>query len=1265
MKGKAILGKSIYLFLLFQVLSGQILLGKTNFSENSIKYGGGSGEPNDPFLIYTAEQMNTIGTEPNDWNKHFKLMADIDLSQYTGTQYNIIGTSYNSAFIGFFDGNNCTISNFNYSCTDKNYIGLFGYFRKYGNSSLIKDLRLIDPNVNAQNGDSIGAIIGYGSNARLTGCYVEGGKVYGKDDVGGLIGRDYEMDISSCYSDADVQGEDSCGGLAGWAYHGQLNQCGSNSTVSGHRYVGCLAGTSSAKVDFCFSSGSVLGDISVGGLVGSVGGTMTSCYSSSSVESTEGYAGGLVGYNSGTIKSCYSLGEVLGNDIVGGLAGYNSSTISHCYSNSYFQGNSNVAGLVGDNNYQILFSYSTGHVVGNKNTSALTNGGLTYLCYWDMETSGVDGNGVGIGKTTEQMKNASTYRGWGYGNCWVLDDGNDYPHLIWEDTSGQLLVDLPRTYGGGTGEPNNPYQINTIEQFTSIAYYPDDYSKHFIIIDNLDFETVSQNDIIPIGIQNFPFTGLLNGGMKTISNFLYNAGSSDDVGLFGYIGNGGIVENVRLIDVAVTGKDCVGGISGYNLGTIRNCSVTGYIYGNDEIGGITGVNEGSVFQCHVSMNIEGNNRVGGVAGYSSYNQGGSIIDCSSTGQITGNNYVGGLIGYIYGGKKEIKSSFSTADVIGAENVGGLVGICRNGYYAMPRMGFPPGYISVSNLSYVSSCYYAGTVQGNKCVGGLIGKNEGLVTFCYSAAQVKGIKSVKNSRDGSVIEEPITIGGLIGDNSIGSVLLSYWDTEISEQLFSSAGKGKTTRQMKSSSTYKGWAYENQWVIDEGNDYPRLSWEGLDGEILTDDMIRYSNGTGEPNDPYIIQTDEDFLDIAYYPEDWDKSFILSEDIDLNNIDPNLIQPIGGFGLPFVGVFDGGNHTISNFRCLSEKQSFIGVFGGIGPYIFDNEPAPILKEPNSAVRNLHIKDAYITGYYCAGGLAGYSNGTITNCSVTGDVNAIHENVGGIAGYNLGEIIDCNTQCNITSKRIAGALTGYNNGPITNCHSSGIVGSSSGYYMGGLVGDNCNVVEFCHFNGSVTGNELTGGLIGLNTGDIINCSVEGDITGSLYTGGLVGKNEARINASFSNSIIIGKKYVGGLVGNNVNKIINCYATGSIEGEQYVAGLAGGGSNMDVSYCYSSCIITGQQDLFGLLVNAYSYSKIKSCFWDAELCDLNDGVGNLVPDPETVSGLSTIQMQTKSTFTNAGWDFVGENENGDEDIWWINDGKSYPVLWWELVPPG
>ena len=48
--------------------------------------------------------------------------------------------------------------------------------------------------------------------------------------------------------------------------------------------------------------------------------------------------------------------------------------------------------------------------------------------------------------------------------------------------------------------------------------------------------------------------------------------------------------------------------------------------------------------------------------------------------------------------------------------------------------------------------------------------------------------------------------------------------------------------------------------------------------------------------------------------------------------------------------------------------------------------------------------------------------------------------------------------------------------------------------------------------------------------------------------------------------------------------------------------------------------------------------------------------------GLTTGEMVTGGPFLAAGWDFVGEAENGAEDIWWIDEGRDYPRLWWELL---
>jgi hypothetical protein len=79
--------------------------------------GGGNGTQADPYLIYTAEQLNIIGLLPCERDKHFKLMENIDLAGFSGTAFNIIGTESNP-FTGVFDGNGHTISNLSYTATE-------------------------------------------------------------------------------------------------------------------------------------------------------------------------------------------------------------------------------------------------------------------------------------------------------------------------------------------------------------------------------------------------------------------------------------------------------------------------------------------------------------------------------------------------------------------------------------------------------------------------------------------------------------------------------------------------------------------------------------------------------------------------------------------------------------------------------------------------------------------------------------------------------------------------------------------------------------------------------------------------------------------------------------------------------------------------------------------------------------------------------------------------------------------------------------------
>ena len=262
----------------------------------SVVYGQpwlGSGVEGDPYQIWTAGDMQAIGGNSAYWDAHFELMADIDLSAYTGTSFNIIGyyLSGDNPFTGVFDGNGHTISNFTYTSTGTSTIGLFGYIA--GDSAEVKDLGLINAEVDAGTGGEVGSLVAcLWEGGTVSDCYVEGGSVSGGSAVGGLVGGSGRGTITNCYSTGSVSGTD---------------------------WVGGLVGKSSGTITNCYSTGSVSGTWNVGGLVGG-GGAIFNCYSTCDVLG-EGYVGGLVGSKSnyGTVSNCYATGSISGTTGVGGL----------------------------------------------------------------------------------------------------------------------------------------------------------------------------------------------------------------------------------------------------------------------------------------------------------------------------------------------------------------------------------------------------------------------------------------------------------------------------------------------------------------------------------------------------------------------------------------------------------------------------------------------------------------------------------------------------------------------------------------------------------------------------------------------------------------------------------------------------------------------------------------------------------------------------------------------------------------------------------
>jgi len=402
------------------------------------KYGGGTREPNDPYLIYTPEQMNTIGLHEEDWDKHFKLMADIDLREYTGTTFNIIGywnsRSDNKPFTGIFDGNSKKISNFTYTSVDANKIGLFGYVD--GENAQIKALGLQNPNVDAGAGRYIGGLVG-DANGCITDCYIYGGNISGNHIIGGLIGFNRGI-IMNCSSSSIILGTGLVvGGLVG-GNSGAITDCHSTGEVSA--VGGGIGGLVGSNTSYSYLVRSVPG------LFVSISGTITNCYASGNVFGSYD-VGGLVGINhnkNAQIMRCYSNGEASGESMVGGLVGTNSGAITNCYASGSASGSEGIGGLVGLNLRTISNCYSTGLVSGDAYAGALigSSPASVMASFWDIETSGQTDSAGGQGKTTAEMQMASTFldAGWdfigeaenGTEDIWWIDEGQDYPILSWE-----------------------------------------------------------------------------------------------------------------------------------------------------------------------------------------------------------------------------------------------------------------------------------------------------------------------------------------------------------------------------------------------------------------------------------------------------------------------------------------------------------------------------------------------------------------------------------------------------------------------------------------------------------------------------------------------------------------------------------------------------------------------------------------------------------------------------------------------------------------
>jgi len=448
-----------------------------------------------------------------------------------------------------------------------------------------------------------------------------------------------------------------------------------------------------------------------------------------------------------------------------------------------------------------------------------------------------------------------------------------------------VTANFEPSFYGGSGTEGDPYQIANWHHLHNVRDYLDD---HFILMNDLDSTTAGYEELAsstanygkgwqPIGSSDDPFTGTFDGQGYEISDLSISRPDEGDVGFFGHVDREGVIEDVGVVNVAVTGSTQVGGLVGASNGTVSNSFSTGSVTGNSSVGGLVGENSGTVSNSFSTGSVTGEYYeydVGGLVGINS----GTVSNSCSTGSVTGNGPVGGLVGANWEGT--VSDSFSTGSVTGSTQVGGLVGTnvgnVSNSYstgnvtgsiYVGGLVGHK-GYGTVSN-SYstgnvtgnecvgglvgnnwdtISKCYSTGSVTGSTQVGGLVGWNYGTVSNCYATGSVTGIhwvgglvgwnydkSTVSNSYSCGNVTGDVKIGGLVGEN-YSTVSNSFWDTETSGQATSDGGTGKNTTEMKGTATFSGvgWniiAVANPgtrnsayiWNIVDDETYPFLSWQ----------------------------------------------------------------------------------------------------------------------------------------------------------------------------------------------------------------------------------------------------------------------------------------------------------------------------------------------------------------------------------------------------------------------------------------------------------
>ena len=616
---------------LFLMLFAWINIGIFTMNLNAFS-GSGNGDEDSPYLITSATELNEIRNNPE---AHYKLMNNIDLTDWITENSSIEGWEPINEFKGVLDGNGFVISGLWIERPETEKIGFFGSVA----GAIIKRTGIVIPDNKKIVGKKyVGGLVGQTpyttTEISIDECFVTGGTIESKDQAaGGILGytstNSVTVNIRNCYTaNSTVISVDGAGGIVGTAYR-------------------------NINIENCYSTNTII--------------------SANNDKASGGIAGGFNdAKDSYTIKNSIALNpSIASSKSAGRIIGWVKDGSKTKLSNNYAFDDMLVDG-------KILSGEATDNNGLDKSKEELNEISTYTSLGWNFDVKGgiwAMGNGK---YSLPVLKNVSL----------EMQPTITPDHLYVEVNPDDGFS------GSGNGDENSPYLITSATELNEIR---NNLEAHYKLMNNIDLtDWITENSPIEGWVPINGFSGSLDGNGFIIYGVWIDRPAINNVGLFGSI-TGGVIKRTGIIipdDKKIEGNNNVGGFVGHTPYTtteisIDECFVTGGTIEakGSAAGGILGYTSTNsttvnIRNCYVAnTTVLGADGAGGLVGtaYRSIN----VENCYSTGVVKSTNNdksAGGLVGGTndQGENYTIKNSIAlNPEIFSSKSAGRIVGWIKN------------------------------------------------------------------------------------------------------------------------------------------------------------------------------------------------------------------------------------------------------------------------------------------------------------------------------------------------------------------------------------------------------------------------------------------------------------------------------------------------------------------------------------------------------------------------------------------------------------